>query len=50
MPPKYNQIGLSIETIMDLSTLMIEDVLGRLQAVDDCVGTMAAAKMATRCC
>ena len=34
MPMKYIQIALSIETMLDLSTLTIEDVTGRLRAVD----------------
>ena len=35
MPIKYIQIALSIETIIDLSTLTIKDVTGCLRAMDE---------------
>ena len=35
MPAKYIQIVLSIETMLDLSTLTIEDVIGHLWTVDE---------------
>jgi hypothetical protein len=35
VPKKYTQIALSMETILDLSTLSIEEVTRRLKVVDD---------------
>ena len=35
VPVKYIQIALSIETMLDLSTLTIEDVTDRLRAMDE---------------
>lgn len=46
MPAKYEQIALSIETLLDLSELTLEDVTGRLKAVED---RTAAATPASTC-
>ena len=35
VPRRYRQIALSIETLVDLSTLSIEDLTGRLHVVKD---------------
>jgi len=41
VPPKYTQIALSIETMLDMSTLMIEDLTRSLRTVDDRTGATA---------
>lgn len=33
---KYTQVALAMETLLDLSELTIEEVTGRLKAVNDC--------------
>lgn len=35
MPKKYEQLVLSIETLLDFQQLSIEDMIGRLKAVQD---------------
>jgi hypothetical protein len=35
VPAKYTQLALSIETMLDLSTMSLEDVTGQLHAVED---------------
>ena len=37
VPAKYIQVALSIETMLDLSTLTIKDVTGHLRAADECM-------------
>jgi hypothetical protein len=40
--PRYKQLVLSIETLLDVSTLSIEEVTGRLKAVEDDGGESSA--------
>ena len=42
VPPKYSQIALSIEALLDTATLLVEEVTGRLKAVNERRETAAA--------
>jgi hypothetical protein len=33
--PRYKQLVVSIETLLDVSTLTVEDITGRLKAAED---------------
>jgi hypothetical protein len=35
VPEKYKQIARSIESLLDLSTMLIEEAIGRLKVVDN---------------
>ena len=35
LPKRFSQIGVSIETLLDVNTMMIEDLVGRLKAAED---------------
>lgn len=37
-PPKYQQIVMAIETLLDLDTLSVEDLIGRLKAAEERFG------------
>ncbi|XP_072150391.1 uncharacterized protein [Setaria viridis] len=37
VPSRFAQIAMSIETLLELSKLTIEDIVGRLKVVEDCV-------------
>jgi hypothetical protein len=36
VPKKYSQVAIAIEMLLDFSELSIEEVMGRLKAVDNC--------------
>lgn len=35
MPPRFSQLALSIETLLNISELSLEDVTGQLKAAED---------------
>ena len=35
LPPRYHQIAMSIETLLDLETLSVEELVGRLKAAEE---------------
>lgn len=35
VPPRYSQVAISIETLVDLQTLLVEELIGRLKAVEE---------------
>lgn len=35
VPPRYSQVAISIETLVDLQTLSVEELTGRLKAVEE---------------
>ena len=35
LPRRFSQIGVSIETLLDVNTMTIEDLVGRLKAAED---------------
>lgn len=34
VPPRYTQVAIAIETLLDLSMLLIEELIGRLRSVE----------------
>jgi hypothetical protein len=37
LPKQYNQIAVSIETLLNINTLTVEELVGRLRAAEDCL-------------
>ena len=50
VPPRYSQIALSIETLVDLDTLSIEDLTGRLKAAEERLTMAARVRPVEACC
>ena len=38
LPPRYHQIAMSIETLLDLNSMSVEELVGWLKAAEECQG------------
>ena len=48
LPRRFSQIGVSIETLLDVNTMMIEDLVGRLKAAEDRLNVDSVTERASR--